>query len=281
LSSIDNEAEKQAVNEPPAPRRRKKRPKQRPPKRRPLLLGALCLLGIPGCFLFVSAFGFKSFSQPAASSYPTLVIGDKVYVNKWKYLGANPARGDLVVYESPDPRGGVYIHRVLAIAGDELVFHDGHPAINRWEVPHCLVGSAPLPDPDAPGVIGDVFLEFLEDHAYLTFHQKNFHDSIEGSRYILRAREYFVVGDNRFRSYDSRFWLDGGGAALPRSRIKGRVSFVWWGGESGRLIVDVTEPHLPPSLESLADAYDKCMKERPPVDKTTPPPPPTDLPLRP
>ena len=92
-------------------------------------------------------------------------------------------------------------------------------------------------------------------------------------------RSVFVMGDNRDNSHDSRAWRMNQGAGVPFDNIRGRALFVWLsmadaGIDWSRLGAPVMgRPRLPPSMKHLEAPLEKCLRERPPIDKTTPPPP--------
>jgi len=173
---------------------------------------------------------------------------------------------------------------------------DGRPVINGWIAPHCYVGHIDM----AHGVKGHLYLEYVLDKTYLTMFDDQLDDETcnndrdcGGSRscrggvcgmlqgpYRVAQNEVWVMGDNRNNSHDSRSWKGGMGAGVPFENIKGRAMFVWWswdprGGVAlDRLFVNVMgPPRLPPGTPAeLTNGLKKCVQERPPLDKTTPPP---------
>ena len=130
------------------------------------------------------AFVVEAFKIPSGSMIPTLMVGDHIFVNKFTYgpaipwtqarLWKNlpPKRGDVIVFAFPEKLEQDFIKRVIALPGDRLEAHHGHPWINGWEVPNCLVGPFAYDDQDpATGQMeGELYVEYLGDEAYLTFY---------------------------------------------------------------------------------------------------------------
>jgi signal peptidase I len=248
--------------------------------------------------LTLRAFVVEAFKIPSGSMIPTLQVGDHIFVNKFSYgpaipytharLWKNmpPRRGDVMVFAYPEHPDQDFIKRVIAIPGDVLEVHGGHPMINGWEVPHCPVGTYSYVEEGALGARheGDLFVEFLEDEAYLTLYDRigGFPD-IQGP-YTAKPGEVWVMGDNRNNSHDSRMWNGGQGAGVPFDNIRGRALFVWLSVADGG--IDWTRmgapvmgrPRLPTSMKELEPALGKCLRERPPLDKTRPPSPGGDSP---
>jgi signal peptidase I len=243
--------------------------------------------------LTLRAFVVEAFKIPSGSMIPTLQVGDHIFVNKFSYgpaipythsrLWTNmpPHRGDVMVFAYPEHPEQDFIKRVIAIPGDKLDVRGGHPVINGWEVPHCEAGVYSYTEDGslAPHHEGDLFVEFLEDEAYLTLYDRmgGFPD-IQGP-YTCGPNEVWVMGDNRNNSHDSRMWFGGQGGGVPFENIRGRALFVWLSVADGG--IDWTRmgapvmgrPRLPPAMKSLEPAIEKCLRERPPLDKTTPPSP--------
>ncbi|MGH7852199.1 MAG: signal peptidase I [Candidatus Binatia bacterium] len=162
--------------------------------------------------LFIRTFIVQAFKIPSGSMIPTLEIGDHILVNKLSYglrmpfleryllQYGNPGRGDVVVFIYPEDRSKDFIKRVIAVAGDTVevrnkkIFINGKPI----EDPH---GHFTGYDPLAGGVgSGD-------DYGPKTVPQSSI----------------FVMGDNRDRSYDSRFW-----GFVDLNDVRGKAFLIYW-----------------------------------------------------
>jgi signal peptidase I len=194
------------------------------------------------------SFLFEPFKIPSGSMVPTLLVGDLILVNKFHYgvrlpvfntkLIANndPQRGDVVVFRYPvDPRID-YIKRVVAIPGDEVTYANQQLSINGKPVPVRSLGDYYDEDslsyaPHFSELLGKVEHGILVNPK-LTPHygseSKTFpmaeacRYSAEGVTCKVPPGHFFVLGDNRDRSQDSRFW-----GFVPDENIVGRAFFVW------------------------------------------------------
>lgn len=251
--------------------------------------------------LILRAFLVEAFKIPSGSMLPTLQINDHIFVNKMAYgpvvpftrsrvlADLPPKHGDIVVFEFPDSDPGAprqdYIKRVMAGPGDVLEVRDGHPTINGWAVPFCRVGTYSFGSDARYLEVGELFVEYLHDVAYLTFYEKDGPRGRQGP-YRVKEGEFWVMGDNRHNSSDSRAWRHGRGAGVPFENVKGRAMFVWLsfddqGGQPlgvtwDRLFTNVMgRPRLPKEApEELKRGIERCLASRP--AQTTPPPPQAD-----
>jgi len=236
------------------------------------------------------AFVVEAFKIPRGSMIPTLMVGDHIFVNKFTYGAAipwthsrlwkslPPKRGDVIVFAFPEHPEQDFIKRVIALPGDKLEAHNGHPWINGWEVPHCLVGNYSYNDIDTPAGRheGELFVEYLGDEAYLTFYDRASAGFAEyHGPFNAKGEEVWVMGDNRNNSHDSRMWFGMQGGGVPFENIRGRALFVWLsvsdsGMDWSRLGAPVMgRPRLATRMSSLEGALSKCLRERPKV--TNPP----------
>jgi len=240
--------------------------------------------------LLLRAVVVEAFKIPSGSMKPTLQINDHIFVSKFSYgpkvpllnerifESLPPRRGDVIVFEYPDinPQNERqdYIKRVIAVPGDTLEADSGHPIINGWRVPSCKVGKYVDADPGSFGQhSGDLFVEFLEDTAYLALYDDHHFPQRQGP-YQVAPGEVWVMGDNRHNSLDSRAWQRGGGrigAGVPYANIKGRAMIVWF--PASRMLVNVMgKPVLPDGAPpELVAGIERCLEQRPPASDTVPP----------
>ncbi len=176
--------------------------------------------------VIVRSFLFEPFRIPSGSMIPTLLIGDFIFVNKFTYglrlpvlhtkvvdIG-KPERGDVMVFRLPsDPRVN-YIKRVVGLPGDTVEYRNRRLVINGVPVPIKPLGQ--------PSPAGQLATEQLGDaeHAVLL---EPFRPSREG-RYVVPAGHYFMMGDNRDNSQDSRYPQVG---FVPAANIVGKAVRIW------------------------------------------------------
>ena len=251
-----------------------------------------------GVALLLRTFVVEAFKIPSGSMLPTLQIQDHIFVNKLAYGPAipytnvrifnslPPSRGDVMVFEFPDPNPNNerqdFIKRVIALEGDTLTVENGHPSINGWRVPNCPIGEYEYHEGTDPGTKkSELFMEFLGNYAYITQYEEERSSEPHQGPYKVAPGETWVMGDNRNNSMDSRAWNGNRGGGVPDANIKGRAMFVWlsFGSDGGvtwdRLATNVLgKPRLPKGAPAgLLDHIEKCLRERPPPGQTLPPPP--------
>lgn len=203
------------------------------------------------------SFLFEPFKIPSGSMIPTLLVGDLILVNKFHYgirlpvinkkIVANndPQRGDVIVFRYPvDPRLD-YIKRVVGVPGDEVTYVNQKLSINGQPVTGSAQGDYYDEEslryaPQFSEKLGEIEHRILVDprrQAYYGSEPKGFpmaqncRYTAEGVSCKVPAGHYFVMGDNRDNSQDSRYW-----GFVPDENIVGRAFFVWMNfGNLGRI----------------------------------------------
>ena len=176
------------------------------------------------------SFLFEPFKIPSGSMIPTLLVGDLILVNKFHYgvrlpvinkkiiENHDPQRGDVLVFRYPKDTSIDYIKRVVAIPGDEVAFLNQQLFINYDpEFRETLNGvqHGILINPQSKPFYGP------EDQISFP-HRENCRYSAEGVTCKVPAGNYFMMGDNRDNSQDSRFW-----GFVPDENIVGKAFLVW------------------------------------------------------
>lgn len=180
------------------------------------VLGAALLIGLVSVRLWF----YQSFSMPSASNEPTLNVGDYFLVSKTAYNSASPQRGDLVVFLGPDDHT-YFAKRVVGVPGDSIQMRKGRLYLNRTIVPQRKVEDR-KEDCDAaqPCAIAQ-YEESLPDHVYRVLDRMQDGPLDDTPVWTVPAGSYFMLGDNRDNSDDSRADL----GFIPRSHIIGRVTY--------------------------------------------------------
>ena len=202
------------------------------------------------------SFLFEPFKIPSGSMIPTLRVGDLILVNKFHYgvrlpvfntkiiENHEPERGDVMVFRYPPQPSLDYIKRVIGVPGDEVAYLNKRLTINGQPVPHT-----PMPeffDSDSMRYTQQ-FGEVLNGKSYNTLNNEDrpafvsgvsdfggkdqCSYSLEGVVCKVPPGHYFMMGDNRDNSLDSRYW-----GFVPESNIVGKAFFVWMNfGDLGRI----------------------------------------------
>ncbi len=202
------------------------------------------------------SFLFEPFRIPSGSMIPTLQIGDLILVNKYQYgirlpvihkkvfeIGS-PQRGDVMVFRFPHNPSQDYIKRVVGLPGDRVEYADRRLTINGQPVP-----LQPLPRyfeeervqyyAQFSEKLGDVEHRIILSEgpgvppmrAFAHTHPRACEYSADAVRCTVPHGYYFVMGDNRDNSEDSRFW-----GFVPDQNIVGRAFFIWMNfGNIGRI----------------------------------------------
>lgn len=165
--------------------------------------------------LFIRTFIIQAFKIPSGSMIPTLLVGDHILVNKFIYGIRNPFTGkvlipiedihrkDVIVFEYPVNPDQDFIKRVIGLPGDTIliknkkVYVNGEPLVVKsaiFQNPLVLSGQQPRDN------LGPI---------------------------TVPPHSYFVMGDNRDNSYDSRFW-----GYVPENNVKGKAIIIYWSWDS-------------------------------------------------
>ncbi len=188
--------------------------------------------------LVLRSFLFEPFQIPTGSMIPTLEIGDFILVNKYAYglrlpvIGTkimnvdDPQRGEVMVFIPPH-EDQYYIKRVIGLPGDTVRYEDGVLSINREPVQiepsgATTINSAfgPVPGTSYTEVIGGI------EHTIQTKNQSLRNPA--RSMWVVPPGSYFMMGDNRDESSDSRIW-----GVVPEENIVGKAVAVWMHKDPG------------------------------------------------
>ena len=195
--------------------------------------------------LLLRSFLAEPFRIPSGSMIPTLLIGDFILVNKFAYglrdpvfhhkfvrLG-EPKRGDVVVFRYPLDPSKDFIKRVIGLPGDRIAYRDKQLTVNGEAMPLTADGVY-----TAGGSMPGVVYRFQEElgpvkHRVLV----NPARPAEDFDFEVPEGQYFMMGDNRDGSDDSRRW-----GTVPEGNLVGKAFFIWMSWD-----------HFPPDLSRIGD----------------------------
>jgi len=150
--------------------------------------------------MVIRAFVLQAYKIPSGSMLNTLLIGDHILVNKLAYKFGKPKRGDIIVFEWPVEPDKDFIKRVIGLPGDKVQIINKQVYIN----------------------------DKLLNEPYVLFQSNfvlpaNFTPRDNTENFIVPDGYYFVMGDNRDTSYDSRYW-----GFVSEDKIKGKAWIIYW-----------------------------------------------------
>lgn len=172
-------------------------------------------------------FFYQTFSIPSASNEPTLMVGDYVLVSKYDYRpGHLPQRGDMTVFRHPRNPGIDYVKRVIGLPGDHVQMIGGVLNINGVPV---KMEPVTLPDVFKADSSETFFRETLPDGpSYVIASLTDEGDADNTPDVLVPPGQYFVLGDNRDNSQDSRYTELG---MIPEENFIGPVTLLFWNSE--------------------------------------------------
>lgn len=181
----------------------------------------------------------RSFVIPAASMEPTLRVGERFFVDMRAYERRGPARGDVVIFLLPRDRSVTYVKRVVGLPGDEVQVKGGALYLNGAALPTEAVGEYVH---TAPGGAGPIRSGKLIRETIGPGRSAVVIDTIDSSAYDntttfkVPADQYFMLGDNRDNSLDSREQSARFGVGyVPRANILGKPAWIYWSAEWSRI----------------------------------------------
>lgn len=196
--------------------------------------------------LVLRVFLFQPFTIPSSSMEPNLLAGDYIIVNKWSYgyskhsiplspplfkgriFNTVPKRGDIVVFKLPADNKTDYIKRVIGLPGDRVQVRNGVLYVNEKAVPHVQLTRQDLDDLN--GVRRQE--TSLDGKTYATYAGAEYGYPNNTGVFLVPQKHYFVMGDNRDNSLDSRFEPNyaapraGGVGFMPAENLVGKAEII-------------------------------------------------------
>lgn len=210
---------------------------------------------------------FDPFNIPSGSMIPRLLVGDYLWVSKWSYgysrysfpfglppfegrvFDTAPTRGDVAVFKTPQDNRTDFIKRVIGMPGDQIQMRAGQLFINGQAVPkrrieNLVVPKTPSDDCSRDHATGDAPTTLPDGRQVCVYPQ--YEETLPGGRrihvldqvyipraddtqvYVVPSDSYFMMGDNRDDSEDSRFAVPEGIGFVPKENLVGKAQVIWF-----------------------------------------------------
>jgi len=193
--------------------------------------------------LVLRSFLAEPFRIPSGSDKPTLLPGDFILVNKFDYgvrlpvlhtkivKVGEPERGDIAVFRYPVDPSKDYIKRVIGVPGDRISYIDKTLYVNGKVMPQTAVGTA-IDSDDVNGPRWPV--QIKEEDFFGIKHKIYLRPDVPAQDFSLTVPpgQYFMMGDNRDNSNDSRYW-----GFVPEQNLLGKAFLIWFSWDSAHTTI--------------------------------------------
>ena len=177
--------------------------------RREALSYVWLILGVIAVVFFVQTFILINARIPSESMETTIMSGDHIFGNRLTYRFHDPERYDIVIFRYPDNEEQLFIKRVIGLPGDVVEIRDGRVYVNGSDTP-----------------LDDSFCNFdPNDGITGTNPGRDTQETLGGTYYRVPENCYFMLGDNRDHSRDSRFWMN---PYVAKNKILGKAVLRYW-----------------------------------------------------
>ena len=201
--------------------------------------------------LLIRSFIAEPFNIPSGSMKPNLLVGDFIFVSKWSYgysrhslpfsipiipnkiFPKMPKRGDVVVFKTPQDNSTDYIKRVIGLPGDNIRVVNGEIYLNNKIVVRKKLKDFIDRDKNSPTKRARKYKEYIDN---LTFDVLDIMDNGRADNtelFVVPKNYFFVMGDNRDNSQDSRFKTVG---FIPVNNLVGKARFIFFSLENSRFL---------------------------------------------
>lgn len=231
--------------------------------------------------VFIRTFFFEPFNIPSGSMLPTLQIGDYLFVSKTSYgysrysfplnimqfdgrmLEAQPKRGDVIVFRLPSNPSIDYIKRLIGLPGDRIQVKKGRLYINGERVEREPVGMQRIGAPEGGHETAMEYIETLPGGIMHRIYEEGDNEPLDNTKeYIVPDGHYFLMGDNRDNSQDSRVQELVG--YVPADNLVGRADILFFSIDE---TANMFKPWTWPGAIRYSRIFDTIGPVRPPEEE--------------